>query len=170
MKKILTLIPLLIFSLSFSQGTLYINNYSDYGLQMRISAASPTNCFPLVYTSMSFPANTQSKISDFNNATPYTNSWSIIFNYNGNIVGQPIPSPVLNTVSPLTQWQECQFMTMDNNNPNQPTDDIRFEMGDPTAFANCAPTSGSTFVDGNLTDAFWFYVPSQNATYLVVQP
>ncbi|OCA75953.1 hypothetical protein BBI01_04445 [Chryseobacterium artocarpi] len=137
---------------------------------MRISAASPTSCYPTVNASMSFPANTQAQIANFNSAAPYTDSWAVRFSYNGNYIGQPIPSGILNTVSPLTQWQECQFMTMDNNNPNQPTGDIVFKMGDPTVFANCGQTSGSTFVDGNLTDAFWFYVPSQNATYLVVQP
>lgn len=167
MKKILILTLSLMFSLSFSQGKLYINNYSGYDLTMRLAANSPTGCNPSAIASLTYPANTQDSIVNFNNSLPYIDQWSVRLSYTGNAMTQPVPSGLLTTISPLTRWSFAWFQTRYAGTNNQ-TPDIDFQMGDPTAFPNCG-ISGSTFVDGSLSDAFWFYIPSENATYLVVQ-
>lgn len=168
MKKILILTLSLMFSLSFSQGKLYINNYTDYDLTMRVAANSPTGCNPSAITSMTFPANTQDTIENFNDSLPYASGWSVRLSYTGNALMQPVPSGLLTTISPLTRWSFAWFQTRYAGTSNQ-TPDPDFQMGDASAFPTCG-ISGSTFVDGSLSDAFWFYIPSENATYLVVQP
>lgn len=168
MKKILILSLICIFSLSFSQGKLYIQNYSNYDLVMRVIAGSPTNCVPEAITSMTFPASTQSVINNFNDAAPYTSGWSVVLSPNTNYTDQTIPSGLLTAISPLTRWKFCWFKTKFAGTQNS-TQDIDFNMGDNSAFPTCPGMPSSSFVDGNLTDAFWFYVPSENATYLVVQ-
>lgn len=167
MKKILILLPVFIFSLSFSQGKLYIQNYSNYDLVMRFIAGNPTNCLPEAATSMNFPANTQDVIDNYNDSAPYTTNWSVRLSPTGNALSQNIPSGLLTTISPLTRWKFCWFRTRYAGTTNLTTDGD-FNMGDPSAFPAC-PLTGSDFVDEPLSDAFWFYIASENATYLIVQ-
>ncbi|ANF52859.1 hypothetical protein A0O34_21085 [Chryseobacterium glaciei] len=167
MKKILILLPVFIFSLSFSQGKLYIQNYSNYDLVMRVVAGNTNNCLPEVVTSMNFPANTQDVIDNFNDSAPYANDWSVRLSPTGNPLSQAVPSGLLTTVSNLTRWKFIWFHTAYPGTTNS-TPDVDFNMADPSAFAAC-PLSGSDFIDGSLTDAFWFYIASENATYLIIQ-
>ncbi len=169
MKKILTLTSLLAISFCFSQGKLYIENYSNYDLQMRVIAGNPNNCIPEVGASMNFPASTQDVIENFNDSQPYTTHWSAILTAGGNTYQEYAPnSGLLNTVSPLTRWKFLWYQTVYPGTTNVAYDTVNFNMGEPSAFPNC-PLQSSPFVDGTLTDAFWFYIPSENATYLVIQ-
>lgn len=168
MKKIAILFLSFVFSLSFSQGKLYIQNFSAYDLTMRIVGGSPTNCFPEALGSViTFPAHTQTSFLDYNSMASYAPNWTVRLSYTGNAIPQTAPSGLLTTISPITQWKFCWFHTMDPGTHNL-TSDIDFNMGDP-AFPSCPWASGVSFVDGTLTDAFWFYVASENATYLVIQ-
>lgn len=169
MKKILTLITVILFSFSFSQGKLYIKNYSDYRLEMRISAASANNCYPYAIASMSFGPHADVEIPDFNSSGPYSTSWAVKFTPTGSPIHQTAPSGILSTISPLTRWNYSDMMTVDPNT-NQSTGDPRFKMGDPSFITSCGYGDGETYVDGNFTDVFWFYIASENATFLVVQP
>jgi hypothetical protein len=168
MKKILTLSSVLASVLFFSQGKLYIQNFSNYDLAMRVVAGSTTNCFPEALASMNFPANTLDVIDNFNDASPYTSGWSVRLSATGAALNQPIPSGLLTTISPLTRWEFAWYQTLYPGTTNSAYDTVNFDMGDPSAFPGCS-WNGSTFIDGSLTDAFWFYIPSENATYLVIQ-
>lgn len=168
MKKITTLILVLTFSLAFSQGKLYIQNFSAYDLTMRLVGGSPSNCQPEAVGSINtFPAHTQTMFADYNSSASYAPNWSVRLSYTGDPIPQTAPSGLLTSISPITQWKFCWFHTMDPGTHNF-TSDINFNMGDP-AFPSCPWASGTAFVDGALTDAFWFYVASENATYLVIQ-
>lgn len=167
MKKILTLSLILIFSLAFSQGKLFIQNYSNYDLVMRVVAGSPTNCHPEAIGSLTFPANTQSLINNFNDAGAYTTGFSVLLSPNANSTFQTIPSGLLTAISPLTQWKFAWFHTRYPGTTNM-TPDIDFNMGD-SAFPSCPWSPSSLYTAGTLTQAFWFYVASENTTYLVVQ-
>ena len=153
MKKILILLFISVFSFSFSQGYLYIENYSGYDLLMRAIAGNPNNCHPEAVGSLKFPAYTQDVIDNFNDAIPYTDMFSVRLAPTGSATSQYIPSGLLNTISPLTQWKFIWFHTVDST--GNTTNDIDFNMGDPSFFASC-PLGGVTYEDGALTDAFWF--------------
>ncbi|MDF0720581.1 hypothetical protein P0M11_11290 [Kaistella sp. PBT33-4] len=149
-----------------AQGTLYIENYSNYPFAARIVAGNQQNCTPEAVGSFNFPGNYQVSIPNFNGSLPTVSSWSVRLSPTGNVMMQSPPnSGILNTISGLTRWEFCSLQSLDPNT-GQPTNDIDFFMGDPN-FSNC--WQGNDFVDGNLTDAFWFYLPTTNTTYLVIQ-
>lgn len=135
---------------------------------MRISAASANNCYPYAMASMSFGAHADVAIDNFNATAPYASSWAVRFMPTGAPIEQTAPSGILATISPLTRWNFCDLMTVDPNT-NQSTGDPRFIMGDPSFITSCGYDTGTTSVHGNFTDVFWFYIASENATYLVVQ-
>lgn len=169
MKKILILSSIFLSSLSFAQGSLNIFNYSSYDLAMRVEAGNTTNCLPSVITSMNFPASHSDVIDNFNDSLPYTAGWSVRLSTTGSPTNVTVPSGLLTTVSSLTRWQFCWYQTMDPVTGNTVYDTVDFNMGDTSAFPNCG-WSSSTNITGTLTKAFWFYIPSSNATYLVIDP
>ncbi|WP_312393985.1 hypothetical protein [Chryseobacterium sp.] len=168
MKKIFTLSLGLAFSLCFSQGKLYIQNYSNYNLGMRIVAGNTGSCLPEAVASMDFPAQTQDVIDDFNDAFTYTAGWSVRLSPTGNPSYFTAPNGLLNSISPITRWEFAWYQAQDPITGNTVYDTVDHNMADNSAFPNCA-WNGSTFVDGTVTDSFWFYIPSDNATYLVIQ-
>ncbi len=168
MKKIFTLSLGLVFSLCFSQGKLYLQNYSNYDLMMRVVGGSTTSCVPEAITSMSFPAATQAVINNYNDAFPYTTGWSVTTTMGTNPIGQTIPSGLLTAISPITRWKFAYYQTQDPVTGSTVYDTVDHNMGDSAAFPYC-PWNSSTFIDGTVTDSFWFYIPSDNATYLVIQ-
>lgn len=169
MKKILTLSLVLASALFFSQGKLYLQNFSNYDLAMRVVTGSTTNCLPEAIASMNFPANTLDVIDNFNGAFPYTAGWSVRLSATGGTIYQNAPSGLLTSISPLTRWEFAWYQTLYPGTTNVAYDTVNFNMGDPSAFSTNCAWNGSTFIDGSLTDAFWFYIPSENATYLVIQ-
>ncbi|WP_267402726.1 hypothetical protein [Chryseobacterium sp. GM_Chr_2] len=168
MKKIFTLSLGLAFSFCFSQGKLYLQNYSAYDLTVRIVAGNTTNCLPLASTSIRFPAATEDVIENFNDALPYTTGWSVSLTTGTMPTQVAIPSGLLTAISPLTRWEFAWYQAQDPITGDTVYDTVDHNMADNTAFNNCG-WSGSTFIDGTITDSFWFYIPSENATYLVIQ-
>lgn len=173
MKKLLTLSAVLSSALFFAQGKLYLHNFTDYNLAIRVKASNPASCVPAVAASMNFPAQTQDVINNFNDSLPYASYWTAQTTPGGPNIPHDLstqgPSGLLTALSPLTQWNFLYYGARDPIT-NQPVyDTVNFYMGDPSLFPNCSEP-GSTHIDGTYTEAFWFYMPSENATYLIVQP
>ena len=169
MKLLIFIITFTISVSGFSQGTLYVQNYSNYELEGRLGARGKQNCFPSAIASYTFPAMTSININTYNNSLPYIDSWSVRLSYTGTSIPQNPPSSgLLTTISPLTQWQFTWFMTVDANG-NQTGD--QFWMGDDAFSSVCSTSPVYDYQHGNNgnTDAYWFYLPSTNETYLVVQ-
>jgi len=168
MKKLL--VSLFLFSLVGvinAQGKLYLQNYSVYDLQMRLEAQHITNCTPEIIGSLSFPASTQDIIENYNDSPPFAMSWGVLLPGASSAITQPVPgSGLLTTLSSITQWRYCWFKTFYAGTITA-TNDVDFTMADPNNLP-CSFT-GTDYIDGNLTDAFWFTIPSMNATYLVIQ-
>jgi len=167
MKKFL--LPLFLFSMAFfnAQGVLYLQNYSGYDLQMRLIAQHVSNCTPEVVGSVSFPANTQEVFNAYINFPPYLmGGFGVLLPGASSGISQPAGSGLLQSLSPITKWKYAWFQTKYAGTTNN-TNDIDFNMADPSNLP-CS-FSGTDYVDGALTDAFWFTIPSMNATYLVIQ-
>jgi len=167
MKKLL--LPLFLFSIAFfnAQGILYLHNYSGYDLQMRLVAQHVSSCTPAVIGSLDFPANTSAQFDNYSEFPPYANGFTVLLPGAPSAIYQPAGSGLLTSLSPITQWKYAWFNTRYAGTLNN-TNDIDFNMADP----NNLPCnfSGTDYVDGALTDAFWFTIPSMNATYLLIQP
>jgi len=167
MKKIF-LLPLFLFSIAFfnAQGKLYLQNYSIYDLQMRLVAQHISNCTPEVVGSVSFPAATQEEFDDYSEFPPYATGFGVLLPGATSAIYQAAGSGLLQSLSPITQWKYAWFQTKYAGTTNN-TYDIDFHMADPNNLP-CS-FSGTDSVTGALTTAFWFTIPSMNATYLVIQ-
>lgn len=167
MKKLFYFIFIMLFSEAYSQGTLYLHNYSNYDIQGRLYSRGNTGCLPEVGTSYEFPANLQTEIKSYNESLPIIDKWSVRTTPTGSISTQyPPNSGLLNVMSSLTRWQFSWFLTKDNT--GTPTGD-QFLMGDDLFSSPCGTSNVNDYHLGNYSEAFWFYLPSTNETYLIIQ-
>lgn len=169
MKNIFIFTLILCFQFFFSQGTLYFHNFSNYEIEGRLFARGNNGCYPAVWTSYEFPANLQTEIKSYNESLPIIDKWYVRTSPTGTITPQfPANSGLLNVMKNLTRWQFTWFLTKDTNGVQ--TGD-QFWMGDDAFSAPCGTTPVYDYQHGNNgnTDVYWFYLPTTNETYLIIQ-
>lgn len=170
MKKIFYLFITLSFYNINAQGKLYIQNYTNYDIIGRIFSRGNSGCYPSVWSSYKLPAGGQVAFDEYNDSAGFIDTWYFKTSANGTINSQslynPPPPNVLTNLSLLTQWQYSWFRTEDSN--GNPTGDD-FWMGDSVFSSPCGVSTVSDYVAGNYSEAFWFYLPTQNETYIIIQ-
>lgn len=170
MKKIFYLFIALSFYNVNAQGKLYIQNYTNYDIIGRIFSRGNSVCYPAVWGSYKLPANGQVAFEEYNKSGGFIDTWYVKTTANGTIIPQLLNSPpppnALTTFSSMTQWQYSWFRTEDSN--GNPTGDD-FWMGDDQFSSPCGVSNVNGFQAGNFSQAFWFYLPTQNETYIIVQ-
>ncbi len=120
-----------------------------------------------VWASFEFPANFQTEIKSYNESLPIIDEWSVRTTPTGGIYQEyPPNSGLLAVMSFTTRWQFSWFLTKDNTGVH--TGD-QFLMGDDLFSSPCGTSNVNDYQLGNFSEAFWFYLPSTNETYLIIQ-
>lgn len=162
MKKSLLLFILSWSSCMFSQGDLYIYNFSDHNLHGHINAEpkDPTACYPALQSELfDIPPGASKYYSGFTGAYPDIDEWYYMSSPTvSSTLTMPGATGILNILGALTHWTYCAFEA------TKPGEACSFSVGI-SACNTPIPSSMASVPTGDIY-ASWFVL--SGITYLIV--